>query len=495
MKKILMDLHPCSDGYAGIPQDTRVSFSLLTASERYAVGGHLFDRSHGTTGFPWDAAAEGDALITQMSEYAIAFDSGHRRYDSDMANFWLLAAWLKLIKSKRWGRRATRYLIDRAYLKPDPRLYRFDAKFFHDFIWRTLFEKSLSADKKKQVVSSEFVAGSCTRALMNRVLEKGRGPLDIDASGWDAYISQTGFPGNIKGGAKLIVRCHDLVPIQNPTTIKNPYLHSQAVVNTLRHNVKDAYFVCNSHTTRDQLLQLYPRLEERTHVVPCCVPDVFSKSDVSAVGDIVAKRINHRAIDQSQFFDLVRFKTFIKERFNEDYFLAVGTLEPRKNYLTIIEAWNLYRKKTGKDIKLVIVGNDGWGEDILKNQIKAYCQSGDLFLLDGVGSYELLDLYSRARACVVASYAEGFSYPGVEAMRCSTPIVASDIPVHREVYGEWVRYFDPYSKQDLARALDALVNSTADEIEKMTLGAREHSLRFAEPAIQKSWEAALDSIV
>jgi hypothetical protein len=53
LKKVLLDLYPCFDGFAGIPQDTRVSLGLLTASDKYDIAGHLFDEDYGTSGFVW----------------------------------------------------------------------------------------------------------------------------------------------------------------------------------------------------------------------------------------------------------------------------------------------------------------------------------------------------------------------------------------------------------------------------------------------------------
>lgn len=495
MKKILMDLHPCFSGYAGIPQDTRVTFGLLAESDQFELGGHLFDNNHGTTGFVWKDYKEASDRINQMSEYIIGLDSGERRYDHGMSKSKIIRSMLSAYCSSPWGKLIVRHYVSKGYLKPDNRLHEIDAEFFHDYIWRALFQKSLLAEKKSKVVSAKFFGCSTSRALMTRVLRNRRFVPSIDTSGWDAYLSQTPFPGKLSENTKQIIRFHDAVPIQNPTTINKPYDHHQAVSRSLKLNVKNSYFVCNSNATRNQLLSLVPEIEERVHVVHCCVPDVFKQTERQTVRDIISKCANTEIVNVSGFSDVMRYKSFIEEQFNDEYFMAVGTIEPRKNYSSILEGWNLYKKTTGKKTKLVIVGNRGWGEESLLSELKTHSHNGDLFLLNGVSQQELIDLYSNATACIVASYTEGFSYSGIEAMRCNTPVVASDIAVHREVYGNYATYFDPYSYDELAEALTKIGNTTEVERSETVRHAREFSMRYGEVPSKLAWENVLNRIL
>ncbi len=494
-KRILMDLHPCFDGYAGIPQDTRVTFALLADSENFELGGHLFDNSYGTCGFVWKPYSVWSDRINQMSEYIIGLGSGERRYDHGMSESKMIRIILKGYCSTTWGRLFIRFLISMGYLKPDNRLHEIDSNFFHDYIWRAIFQKSLTADRKPQVIAARYFGCSTSRANMLRVLRNRKFIHTIDTTGWDAYLSQTPFPGKISPGTKQIIRFHDAVPIQNPTTINNPYIHHQAISRSLKLNAKNSYFVCNSNATKDQLLSLFPEIEDRVHVVHCCVPDGFKQTEKQSVRDIISKCANTQNVGVSSFSDVMKYKTFIGENFNDEYFIAVGTIEPRKNYSSILEGWNRFRKSTGKNTKLVIVGNTGWGEDALLSQIITYSHNGDLILLNNVSLYELIDLYSNATACIVASYTEGFSYSGIEAMRCNTPVIASDIPVHREVYGDNALYFDPYSQDELASTLQKLADIPYEGIEKITAKAREFSMRYAEKVSQENWENVLNMIL
>src|SRR6185436_21083404 len=82
---------------------------------------------------------------------------------------------------------------------------------------------------------------------------------------------------------------------------------------------------------------------------------------------------------------------------------------------------------------------------------------GALFHLARVPLSALRKLYSGALVVVCPSVSEGFDFSGIEAMRCGSPVVASDIPVHREIFGDAAEYFGPYSTPALAQALASVI--------------------------------------
>ena len=79
----------------------------------------------------------------------------------------------------------------------------------------------------------------------------------------------------------------------------------------------------------------------------------------------------------------------------------------------------------------------------------------------GVPAPELRLLYKHARATICPSFGEGFDFSGVEAMRCGGAVAASDIPVHRDVYGAAAEYFTPYSAPDIAAAIARVIDPAA----------------------------------
>jgi len=128
--------------------------------------------------------------------------------------------------------------------------------------------------------------------------------------------------------------------------------------------------------------------------------------------------------------------------------LMVGTLEPRKGHVQAIEAVEaLWR--SGMDLNLIIVGKEGWRSHRLVRQLRRHGERNrQLFWLENASDALLLQLYGRASALLAASLAEGFGLPLIEAARRGLPIIARDIPVFREVAGEYAFYFPDSSDND-----------------------------------------------
>ncbi|GKG94133.1 hypothetical protein CE91St38_21410 [Desulfovibrionaceae bacterium] len=103
-------------------------------------------------------------------------------------------------------------------------------------------------------------------------------------------------------------------------------------------------------------------------------------------------------------------------------------------------------------------------------------------------------MYSRATALAIASYEEGFSYSGVEAMRCKTPVIASDIAVHHEIYSEFAFYFSPYKRHELAAAINKVVHMPRDEQRSNVISAFSFAQRYSETNCRKQWEEILEYI-
>jgi glycosyltransferase involved in cell wall biosynthesis len=121
--------------------------------------------------------------------------------------------------------------------------------------------------------------------------------------------------------------------------------------------------------------------------------------------------------------------------------LMVGTLEPRKGHSQVLAAFEQLWQR-GRDINLVIVGKPGWKTEALQQVLRTHPQrAACLHWLDNA-SDELLELlYTRCSGVIVASHAEGFGLPLIEAMHHAKPVLARDIPVFREVGGNFITFF------------------------------------------------------
>ncbi len=145
------------------------------------------------------------------------------------------------------------------------------------------------------------------------------------------------------------------------------------------------------------------------------------------------------------------------------YFLYVGNAYPHKNLETLLKAFQkfiVYNSQFAGKIKLVLVGPRDYFYERLSKTIAATKLCGRLILSQNPKTEELSALYKDAIALVFPSLMEGFGLPGIEAMAMGTPVVASDIPVFREIYGDAFLPFNPDSPQDIA---DKLKRITVDK--------------------------------
>ena len=134
-------------------------------------------------------------------------------------------------------------------------------------------------------------------------------------------------------------------------------------------------------------------------------------------------------------------------------FLLVGTLEPRKGYQQVLDAFELLWSQ-GQKINLVIVGKKGWLVDELHQRIVYHAEAGKrLFWIDSASDEFLEKIYESCTCLVAASYGEGFGLPLIEAAQHQKPIIARNLPVFKEVAGESAFYFEGFEAEDLSGAV------------------------------------------
>lgn len=135
-------------------------------------------------------------------------------------------------------------------------------------------------------------------------------------------------------------------------------------------------------------------------------------------------------------------------------YLMVSTIEPRKNHAYLLDAFDLLWAR-GADVRLCIIGKVGWKTEALIERIKTHPEyKRRLFMFNGANDTSLEYAYAHARALVFPSYVEGFGLPLVEAMQRGLPAMASDIPVFREVGGDFMAYFELQDPASLAAQVE-----------------------------------------
>jgi glycosyltransferase involved in cell wall biosynthesis len=169
----------------------------------------------------------------------------------------------------------------------------------------------------------------------------------------------------------------------------------------------------------------------------------------------------------------------IKTKYNisENFILFVGTLQPRKNIVRLIEAVSML---DNKNIELVVVGKKGWlYEDILEAPKKLNIEKRVRFL-ENVNDEDLMDLYSHARCFVLPSLYEGFGLPVVEAMKAGCPVITSNVSSLPEAGGNACLYVDPEDASDISAKISELIGNEKLRRELIEKGHKQ--------ALKFSWE-------
>ncbi|MFP0197121.1 glycosyltransferase family 4 protein [Pseudomonas sp. PHC1] len=178
----------------------------------------------------------------------------------------------------------------------------------------------------------------------------------------------------------------------------------------------------------------------------------------------------------------------------EPVFLMVSTIEPRKNHDYLLDAFDL-AWTNGSSARLCIAGRIGWKCDALLARIRHHPElNRRLFMFNDLSDTSLEHAYAHASALVFPSFVEGFGLPLVEAMQRGLPAMGSDIPVFREIGGEFMAYFDlrsPHSLADLVQSFERSGRFPAarDVSDWQWIGWREASAQLAERTARHVLEA------
>lgn len=491
--KVLIELRPAFDGHSGIPQEARLLFNGLAGIDGVEVVG-LIQSSNlvAEPGLPFRRGRPApelsrEAAMDRLSKVVVSLQQGSagNRLEYIRRRLLLVFGSFGAALGSTYGRNV--------------QLGGFDATHFKDFIWRALFAKSLDEADFGTVTRSAYrvlrwpwaalhavgvVTGYLGRALYPR----------LDTTGIDVVVAETPFPSRVSGRTRLVVRYHDAIPLLMPHTIKNRGYHRAAHYRALLQNVRDgAWFACVSEATRQDLISVVPDVADKAVTIPNMVSDRYfiDERPAGRVAEVVWSRKNRRAPHAGgadiASGDLSDGKL--------PYLLMVSTIEPRKNHLALLDAWELLRSDGHPHLNLVVVGSLGWEHEAILERFGPWLQRGGLHLLENVPADDLRLLYRHAEATVCPSFGEGFDFPGIEALRCGGVVAASDIPVHRGVFADACVYFNPYAAADLARSVRAVLGPDAGprRTELLAHGARV-SARYLPDIILPQWRRFLDTV-
>jgi glycosyltransferase involved in cell wall biosynthesis len=155
------------------------------------------------------------------------------------------------------------------------------------------------------------------------------------------------------------------------------------------------------------------------------------------------------------------------------YLLFVGNLKPHKNLGTLLRAFALLRERGRTDHALLLVGDDRKRRQVVLEEVSRLGIAEAVRHIPWAPERLLPELYRAAELLVMPSTSEGFGLPVLEAMGCGTPVACSTATSLPEVGSDAVEYFDPHSMEDIAAAIERVLDSPARQAELHEKGLKQ----------------------
>ncbi|MBQ4464971.1 MAG: glycosyltransferase family 4 protein [Oscillospiraceae bacterium] len=215
-------------------------------------------------------------------------------------------------------------------------------------------------------------------------------------------------------GGRTVVTVHDMVCRAFPETVRGrtKTMLDLGLVPSMKRADR---IVTDSEFSKTEIIRYYPQFADKIRVVPCGV-STERFHPVSDPAKIAQVREKHHIAAQ--------------------YFLYLGTLEPRKNLVNLIEAYAQYARNFDTPAQLVLAGGKGWLYDEIFAKVNTLGLSDKVIFTQYIEECDLCALMSGAMAFTFPSIYEGFGMPPLEAMACGTPVLVSDAASLPEVTGE-----------------------------------------------------------
>lgn len=265
-----------------------------------------------------------------------------------------------------------------------------------------------------------------------------------------------------------VVTVHDLAFMRYPQFLRlSRRLYQRRF--TARSVVRATRVVAVSESTKQDVVELLRVPEERIHVI---YPGIAA--DFQPVGDPET---------------LARFRA--KYGLPEQYLLYLGTLEPRKNLLTLVEAYARLRGQMADAPPLVLAGAKGWYYEPLFSRVRALGLERVVVFPGYVARDEQPLWYAGAELFVFPSLYEGFGLPVVEALACGTPTITSNVSSLPEVAGDVARQVDPRNVEALARLLQEVL-ADGDARERMARAGPAWASQFSIARMARAYATVYD---
>jgi len=279
--------------------------------------------------------------------------------------------------------------------------------------------------------------------------------------------------GPVVGSFPMVTTVHDVMPIRFAAQFR-PWYRSYAAVVMPRLARRARAVITVSLAAKEEIVEWFGVPPERIVVIPHGVDPAFTPIHAEDPDAVAVSRRYHLP------------KAFV---------FAVGSVEPRKNLIRLLEAVRLLRDRPAtRDVTLVHAGPEGWRPEETAAAVSRLGLKEAVQFLGYVPVGDLRALFGLARCFVYPSLWEGFGLPVIEAMSCGCPVVASGVSSIPEVAGDAALFVDPHSVENIAAGIAAAWDGGSlreDLIRRGFERARNFTWERAARATLSVYEAAL----
>ncbi len=217
--------------------------------------------------------------------------------------------------------------------------------------------------------------------------------------------------------ARIVVMIHDTIPLDFPQYQREqtPDIFRGMLKRVQRHA---SLILCNSAQTRDDVIR---------HMQP--------------FGPVPNTMVAHLGVDVPLPADVAPFPAGFDR--NRPYFTTVGTIEPRKNHIFLLDLWAEMAATLPAETmpQLLICGARGWNNrDVFARLDQDPMMGRHVFEMPGLSDRQIAALLARSRAALFPSVAEGFGLPPVEALALGVPVICNSLGIYREILGDYPIY-------------------------------------------------------